>query len=298
MIQVGDYFLDAAITEEHSFENEITEFPVESGAMVADHVQVKPDWLTFEFIVSDTPLGDVLAKRAGDLIDPYEELLDPYKTLPSEEALAFLLAVRNSRETITIVTGIRTYDDMICESLKIPQDASTGHALKGTATFKQVQIITNERVVIKTAQPRGQKKRRLGSKSAPNFTGAVMWLCPPGVSVITSGGFNPARDHQANLQQGCEIVRQTRGSDGVVRWRKADGTEFTDSEITSWKDEIETRSSTVYDPHRDWTNVHTGQPLSRSGLPSHQPGVFTEPRTGVLTGGNPLTNGLRLPGGR
>lgn len=161
MIKINGYAIDAALSEDHDHEAEVTEFPVEQGGNITDHVRIKPIQVTIKGVVSDTPIGAVAAIRdAANVTIGDGDVGDA--VLPSVEALAFLRATFEAGKEITIETSIKTYDDMIMERLSIPQSAETGEALMFTATFKQIIIEANKRVVIR-AVPIGQPKRARGN---------------------------------------------------------------------------------------------------------------------------------------
>lgn len=158
IVFIDDFELDAAVVEDHTFDSEVTEYPVEKGADVADHVRARPIVVTIEGIVSDTPVGSLAERR----FDQFGEFLY------SGEAFTKLQEIRDAREPVRIITSLRSYDNMLLQSIQVPRDARTGDALRFRATFVQLQLVTNARTVIRTAQPRGQKKRDLGSK--PTFS--------------------------------------------------------------------------------------------------------------------------------
>ena len=55
-ITIDGWPVDLALTEEHSHDSEATQYPVEKGANITDHVRPKPISITFEGIVSASPL--------------------------------------------------------------------------------------------------------------------------------------------------------------------------------------------------------------------------------------------------
>jgi hypothetical protein len=147
MITIDGYIIDVAVREDHSFDNEVTEHPVEVGSDIVDHVRAKPIMLTLEGIVSDTPIGGVADLRSET-------------TLPSREAFERLLAIRNARLPVTISTSLRVYTDMVLEALSTPREAKTGDALVFTARFRQVRIIENVRsTVVVEARNKGKVNR-------------------------------------------------------------------------------------------------------------------------------------------
>lgn len=153
MILVAGFAIDASVTEDHTARNEVTDNPVESGAVMTDHVRRMPATLTLECIVSDSPLGQVEALRGEG-------------TVPSVDARAHLESLLANPEPFTVVTSIRTYENMVIESLSEPRRAGIGHAMRFTATLRQITIVTNERTTVQVAVPRAAKKVNRGHRAA------------------------------------------------------------------------------------------------------------------------------------
>lgn len=158
---INGYPLDVAISEDHDFESEVTEHPVEIGADITDHVRARPIRVSLEGVVSDTPIGDVVAQRSQFTLVNGEAF-----TKPSEEAFAFLLAIRDAREPVTIETSLRVFENMILQSLAVPRSSSNGDALRFRATFVQVQLVTNERVTVRVKLPNAAKKVDRGNRAS------------------------------------------------------------------------------------------------------------------------------------
>lgn len=151
-IRIGPYVIDASVSESHEFSSEVTQYPVEQGGAVTDNIRPKPIVVTIEGIVSDTPIGGVAALRhVGARGDG--------KTTPSSEALAALEAIRLARDPVTITTTLRTFDNMVMTSLSVPRDAATGAALRFSATFQQIIVVTNSRSTVRVTPVRAQPKR-------------------------------------------------------------------------------------------------------------------------------------------
>ncbi len=153
MVKIDGRQLDAAKAEQHQYENEITQYPVEKGGRVADHVIAQPLVLTIDGIISDTPVIDPTFTADG--------------LLPSDEALVHLRLLNTNREPIEIETSLGVYENMVCQSLNFPRDAGTGKALRFVATFQQILLITNERTTLEVEVPIAANKRHLGHKKAP-----------------------------------------------------------------------------------------------------------------------------------
>src|SRR5678810_739366 len=95
-ILIDGFLIDATISEEHRYESETTDYPVERGANITDHNRPLPIEVTLEGIVSNTPIGDVALIRS----------IDDTGDLPADSALSFLKDIRDRREPISIDTEL------------------------------------------------------------------------------------------------------------------------------------------------------------------------------------------------
>lgn len=197
-VLIAGFAIDAVLNETHTSNSEATEFPVESGADLTDHIRRLPKEVSIEGIVSDTPIGTMALLRDldGGVTD-----LNGEPVLPSDQAIAHLERIEERRLPITIQTGLgarkgrsggKVYERMAMTELEIPRDPATGNALRFTAKFRQITIVTNERTTVPTATPGGSGKRKLGTKPV------VGTLAPVGSTLVytirrapsgTTGGF-------------------------------------------------------------------------------------------------------------
>lgn len=167
MITIDGMVVDAALREEHNFEADVSEHPVESGADITDHVRARPPIVSIEGIVSDTPLAEsvIAARTAGET--------------PSIETRARLFDIWSARKPITIETTVSQYTSMVMQSFSITEDAETGEACRFRATFKQIRLVTNKRTTVKVSGVRGRKKVNLGSRPAPEVAAGSAAQSPP-----------------------------------------------------------------------------------------------------------------------
>ena len=112
--EVGGDFLptgarefDASIEESHEADVDVTEFPVEEGADITDHLRPRPERITINGIVSNTPLT-----------------LDPRRLLPSSSgrditAYLKLKEIKDTGQLVSIVTSLRQYANMAIKSFKV-----------------------------------------------------------------------------------------------------------------------------------------------------------------------------------
>jgi hypothetical protein len=194
---------DQTTSEGHEFTCEVTEHEVETGSNIADHVKINPQGLTLELFVTNTPIED-LGRGAVTAIDlnlrPYQPpfsltpggltnaavkfvgSLLPSSSLPSAvQVLAFdqpfdrvkevhdqLNVLFLEKATMSVVTSLRTYDNMIMTSVSLPIDKKGGASF--TLSFKQVRTVTTASV----AAPKPLEKRGVpGAAKGSQATGPV-----------------------------------------------------------------------------------------------------------------------------
>jgi hypothetical protein len=160
MVRINGYLIDAAITEEHSHDSEVTTNPVEDGADVTDNIRTKPAMVSMECRVSDSPLAEVAGERTEGV-------------LPSDEARAKLEAMVVARQPITVITSIRTYTNMAITTLGEPRNSKTLGGMWFRVSFQAIEYVSNERTTVRTARPGGKKKVNLGNKASPAVGGSA-----------------------------------------------------------------------------------------------------------------------------
>lgn len=148
--------LDATISEGHEYSNEVTDFPIEEGSDISDHVRRSPERVTLEGFVTNTPVKyfgeDSSVRNSLNEIDgsrvesAFGQLLDiAGYDLPGTTRDAY-----NGRgaKIITLVTGLRSYFNMVLVSLSIPRNAQTGETLRFTAEFKKISQVKPEYTLV------------------------------------------------------------------------------------------------------------------------------------------------------
>jgi hypothetical protein len=61
-------FFDVVLSENHDYSSETTDFAVEKGSNISDHVRDNPDKISLEVVVSNEPLSDYSAKFGNTTI--------------------------------------------------------------------------------------------------------------------------------------------------------------------------------------------------------------------------------------
>ncbi len=136
--EIGSIVVDAVIREVHENTSQVTENPVEEGADVTDHVRIMPKMLTMDCVISDTPLSLSVIRNISGAVGSVTELISG-RTL-SKDAYDKLVEIQELREPITVVTGLKAYENMVLERLTTPRDSRTSNAIHFTARFKEVVV--------------------------------------------------------------------------------------------------------------------------------------------------------------
>jgi hypothetical protein len=144
MLMIGPYIFDAALSEDHTSEADVTEFPVEDGSTFTDNVRIKPFRYKVNGIVTDTPLDDGFRRKNDD----GSTIVDT-STTPSSQGKIALDGIFAARQAVTVITALQTYVNMVMKSLTYAQDGETGDTLPFMAEFVQINIVENVRGFIK-----------------------------------------------------------------------------------------------------------------------------------------------------
>ena len=131
---IGGIELDATLSAEHSRSAQVTQYPVERGAPVADHIQADPDSLRLEGLITNARIG-----LAGDEQSQVDFAGDAFDLL--EE-------IHRAGEPVTIVSDLLIYPLMAITALNYPRDTQTRDALRFTLTATQVRLAESRTVGI------------------------------------------------------------------------------------------------------------------------------------------------------
>jgi len=171
---IGGIVMDVTIEEVGTDDNVITEHPVEQGAPISDHAYNKPVRLVI---------------RAGASNSSAAADGDPFY---AQEVYDKLLSLKQSLGLFNIVTGKRSYSNMLFESLVQTTDQTSEYALAITANFRELILVQTEATAVppvaqqaqpqSTNPPSDQGNRQL--TPAPNANqGAIASALPAGTVV-------------------------------------------------------------------------------------------------------------------
>lgn len=166
--------LDAAISQHHERNAEITKHPVEDGADITDHIRPQPKGVNIQGLMSTVPL-----LSAGEVPDENRHI-DAYKVL--DHAIT-------ARLTVTVTTGLETYKNMAIRHIAFPRENANVDLFFTIeleevlfAKSKTVQVpksaigpLTATAAAVKTLKQQAGKKAAIGNVAvkAPNAAQAV-----------------------------------------------------------------------------------------------------------------------------
>lgn len=131
--RIGHMVAQVVIEEQHTDELQITEHPVEQGFAISDHAFVKPAEVTLRFgwapsgQTSDAPMAD------------YQYLQGLYTDL---------LVLQRTRIPMDVVTGKRTYRNMLISSVSVTTDEQSELVLAVTARCREIRIAKTRTLLV------------------------------------------------------------------------------------------------------------------------------------------------------
>lgn len=206
-VQIGDFILDVVLRETHKLTSEVTKFPIEEGGNFSDNIRPNPMEFSVDGIVTNAPLPSgqsaQLAKgiplisqpTPDDVVNVFRSLVtgDPFvktpntvKYLRSDLAYMYLKSIWEAGQPVTVRTSLGVFEEMALVDFDTTRQADTGDALKFTASFQQLQIISNERLKSSKTPGYGGKNRRGNKTGYANVGARVLWKrgIQPGGPVI------------------------------------------------------------------------------------------------------------------
>lgn len=132
---IASVVLDAVLSEDHVYNSRVTNYPIEDGRIISDHIINEPETLQLTGVVSDTPLA---------FLAPFNRSINAFNTL---------VEIHNRRERITVVTGIKVYTDMVITSLQVPRNVASGQSLTFVIDLQKVFLDTTVQVNFNTNNP-------------------------------------------------------------------------------------------------------------------------------------------------
>ena len=242
-VLIDGYPIDVTTGETHTFPLEVTSYPVEKGADIADHVRAKPIKVSLDCIVSDTPIGAVAShatRKDG--------------SIPSGTIYQKLLKLRQDGTPVVVSTSLDVFEDMVLSDLSVPRESGEPHQLHFKAEFTQIIFVTNNRTTVRVATPSGEGSKNLGEKLANLDAGFYI--------VYSVKDSDPAAQDKANNPNTAPIMH----SSGFYRFRAFYPTTPAPD---GYVDVDEKTGKRTYFPYAAKYHPGSGWRFNGTGVPNH-----------------------------
>jgi hypothetical protein len=120
--QIGSIEIDAFIEENISFSSEVTDYAIETGEEITDHIFNRPTQLRVRGVIpTNSPL--------------------PFRAARKQEVYEALKKIHADRLPVTVVSGLEAFPRMALIDLNFPRDQNNAAGLEFEAEFKQIRIV-------------------------------------------------------------------------------------------------------------------------------------------------------------
>jgi Dit-like tail protein len=167
-----------SLVEDRMDEMQITTHPVEQGVTISDHAYRMPSTLRMRLGWSpSSPSSSGLLSPFGITMPTFTGLLG----ISDGEGIAYvrgiyykLLAIMAQRPLMTIVTGKRTYPNMLLKSVQEQTDERTENSLIINAMFQELILVSTSTVQV----PVNPKAQALPQQTTPTTNSGAQNLQP------------------------------------------------------------------------------------------------------------------------
>ena len=171
--------IDATTAITAEFPAKLTQYPVESGVTISDHVINQNPKFTLSAMWSDANAPSKGINSVGGTVKnaaPNKGLV-PEKVDDSLTVYKKLLAIRDAREVVSLVTLFDTYTDLILTNISFPRSTGTGiTVLVSELQFEKVRKVTSKVTTVYVAPKASSKtsikttpEKNAGSKATPPY---------------------------------------------------------------------------------------------------------------------------------
>jgi hypothetical protein len=170
-IQNGNTVIEfeASLSETHSRTSTPTEFPIENGRVINDHIILKPFELSLTAIITNKPISGIAGLLTEAATTLTSKLTPPIGTIalgtglgglslfnslvsktdsPSVAAYHQLQKIQENGNPFTVLTSLSRYENMVINSMSVPREASNGECIIFTLGLTQLTIVTSNIIQI------------------------------------------------------------------------------------------------------------------------------------------------------
>jgi len=152
---------DATPSIRHSKSNQISSYPIESGAMISDHITRENNTIDLDCVISNANQNALKRKIDNSLIGAANAFLGTNLIPTIAPSILGLLenttdkrntsykvleGIRLSNELYKLRTGLEIYDNLILKTINYQESVAFGGALSFTVSFEQLKIVQTQSV--------------------------------------------------------------------------------------------------------------------------------------------------------
>lgn len=142
-VKIGnDLIFDCVLRESHDMTNKVTEFPIEDGSSISDHILSSPRELQLEGIITNSPVaifGGRLDRNARGTLQ--DGKLTGRGVNRAELAYKELERIHTAGQLVTITGRYKVYENMAMISAPVVRDPGDGDAIHFTASFRAISKV-------------------------------------------------------------------------------------------------------------------------------------------------------------
>lgn len=153
---IGDLQVDVVVSKETTFDSEVTQYPVEDGFPVADHVTRNPMGLTMEVVCTPTPVTFF-----ADLGANQNRL---------NEVTNAIMKIYNEGDPITVKTADAIYKDMVMTHAPLPRTVDDGLCYKMQLDFVHVRRVKPKTEDVPEGQTSSEAEGKAGESEKDGGT--------------------------------------------------------------------------------------------------------------------------------
>ena len=185
----------AVLSSNHQYTNDITEFPVDSGDFITDHVIKKPLVITIDAVISNTPLpkkGVVIPAPVFTKLPYSPGAISEIATLTdsvnrdANDAYTNLLLWREARTTLNLINGLNTFTNLQIKSWKVDLSKKTDTAFYFNITLQQIRIANSMTVDVQSfassVRGKASPNKNIGTPATKQVPTSMLYTMVGGVT--------------------------------------------------------------------------------------------------------------------
>ena len=169
--QIGGIAIDGFVSETTTRSSTMTSNPVENGLNVSEHIITQPLEYILEGVITDTPFAIAGVSGVADSESGIVGKSDDSEETRSQEIYYQLVDLMNNKELLEVHTSLKTYDDLVMETISVIQNKDRSRSIWFTATFKQALLVRTATIEIDSENILGDANK--ANKGAETEQGSV-----------------------------------------------------------------------------------------------------------------------------